>query len=291
MLNIAALPILESYVAAGFHIFPLGPQSKEPLIPKRNGGQGCKDATNDLAVIGGWWNRRPRANIGIACGAASAITVIDIDPANGGEQSVSMLAAKGLTFPPTLRAVTPNGGWHLVYQHQAGILNWSGKIAPGIDTRNDAGYIVAAPSRVPRKADGVMAGYAWVNPATGEIRDDARLTDRSGIAPFPAWVLDIVAPKPVYRAFRSFNPISSEQARAAIERQADFIAKEREGNRNGALSSRAFFLHRNYVQRGICSEGELESILHSAALSAGLASSEAIKTVRKAFRSAEAKSL
>jgi hypothetical protein len=289
MLDVPAIPVLASYAAAGFRVFPLGLRSKEPMIAKRDGGRGCHDATKDLTQLETFWRRWPRANMGIATGEGSGITVIDIDPANGGERSVAALAAKGLTFPPTLRAVTPNGGWHLVYRHQPGILNWSGKIAPGIDTRSTGGYIVAAPSRVPRKIDGVMAEYAWIDPNTGEIREDACLPADMEIAPFPAWVLDLVAPKPVYRAFRSFKPISDERARGAIQRQADLIAKEREGNRNGALSARSFFLHHNYVQSGSCGERELESVLHDAALANGLNSTEALKTIRKAFRSAQQK--
>lgn len=289
MLETPALPIIQRYVALGFQVFPLALRSKEPLISRKNGGQGCKDATADMAVIRRWWGQRPRANIGIRCGQASGITVIDIDPANGGEQSVTALAAKGLVFPPTLRAVTPNGGWHLLYRYQEGILNWSGKIAPGVDTRNNDGYIVAAPSRIPRKADGVVAAYAWIDPATGEVLEDAGLVTNAEIAPFPAWVCERVASKPVYQAFRSFKPISSERAREAIEREAGLIANEREGNRNGALSARAYYLHANYVQRGVCSERDLESILHNAAQRTGLSSKEVAETISKAFRSAEAK--
>jgi hypothetical protein len=288
MLNVPAMPTLETYLARGFHLFPLALRSKAPMIAKRDGGRGCLDAVNDLDQLRTWWTRWPRANIGIATGAASGITVIDIDPANGGEQSVTKLAAKGLTFPPTLRAVTPNGGWHLVYQHRAGIKNWSGKIAPGIDTRSDGGFIVGAPSRVTRKQDGVLASYAWIDPATGEICEDGRVPEAE-ITPFPEWAAELCIPKPVYRAFRSFKPMSSDSARAAIERQTALIAREGEGNRNGALSARAFYAYRNYVRRGVCGEGELKRLLHDAALANGLTSAEALKTIDKAFRAANAK--
>jgi hypothetical protein len=225
-----------------------------------------------------WWKRSPQANIGIACGALSGDTVVDLDPANGAESSIAALAARGMIFPPTLRATTPNGGWHLFYRYQPGIRNWTGKIAPGIDTRNDAGYVVAAPSRVPRKADGVMTAYAWVDPATGEIRDDARLPEAIQIAPFPAWVVDIVAPKPVYRAFRPINPSAPQDIRPLT----DFVARAADGNRNCAL----YWAARRAAGSGNLTPSAERAFL-DAAIAAGLERDKSQATIQSAIKGAE----
>ena len=66
----------------GFKVFPLLPGSKIPAIAKRDGGQGCLDATDNEETIAGWAKRFPRANIGVACGLPSGVIVIDLDPRN-----------------------------------------------------------------------------------------------------------------------------------------------------------------------------------------------------------------
>ncbi len=43
------------YAALGFSVFPLATGEKVPLIAKAQGGNGCLDATRDLAQIAAWW--------------------------------------------------------------------------------------------------------------------------------------------------------------------------------------------------------------------------------------------
>ena len=52
---------------------------------------GVKDATTDETAIRRWWGQDPAANVGIATGAVSGIAVVDIDPRNGGRQSVAVV--------------------------------------------------------------------------------------------------------------------------------------------------------------------------------------------------------
>jgi hypothetical protein len=52
---------------------------------------GIKDATTDLEQIKQWWACWPEANIGIATGAASGLVVVDVDPRNGGKESLERL--------------------------------------------------------------------------------------------------------------------------------------------------------------------------------------------------------
>ncbi len=57
----------------GFHVFPLKPRDKSPIV-----AGGFKAATKDPDYIRLWWTKNPDANIGIACGA-SQLCVLDAD--------------------------------------------------------------------------------------------------------------------------------------------------------------------------------------------------------------------
>jgi hypothetical protein len=57
----------------GFHVFPLKPRDKSPIV-----AGGFKAATRDPDYIRLWWTKTPEANIGIACGA-SQLCVLDAD--------------------------------------------------------------------------------------------------------------------------------------------------------------------------------------------------------------------
>ena len=60
------------------------PRDKTPLLRREDGGRGYLDATDDPDTITSWWTRWPSANVGLACGG-SGLTIIDIDPRNGGD--------------------------------------------------------------------------------------------------------------------------------------------------------------------------------------------------------------
>lgn len=106
---------------------------------------GFKDATVDPATITGWWEKWPDANIGIATGAASGSVALDIDPRNGGDESLAALEEEHGELPATVEATTGGGGRHLIFRHPGGRVA-SGKIGAGIDVKGDGGYIVAPPS-------------------------------------------------------------------------------------------------------------------------------------------------
>src|SRR5215470_17984700 len=145
-----------AYASLGLAVFPITPGSKRPLA----GSRGLKDATTNRGQIGVWWGvDHPDANIGIATGAVSGITVLDVDTKNGarGAETLAALVAQHDALPQTLEQTTPSGGMHYIFQHAPGVGNSAGTLGPGLDVRGDGGYIVVAPSVTDQ---GV---YAWRN--------------------------------------------------------------------------------------------------------------------------------
>ncbi|MCX7618916.1 bifunctional DNA primase/polymerase [Tepidiforma sp.] len=141
---------------------------------------GVAEATTDPDRIRTWWGMWPDANIGIAC-KPSNLTVLDIDPRHGGEESLADLRARlGEEAFATVTAITGSGGQHIVYRTPPGavIINvvnsprYIGPLGAGIDVRSGGGltsqhggYIVAPPSL---HASGRQ--YAWeVSPWEQEL--------------------------------------------------------------------------------------------------------------------------
>lgn len=140
--------------------------------------QGLKDASVEQSKIDIWWHRWLQANIGIRTGKVSGIVVLDIDPRQGGNESLDQLIAKHGELPTTVEAETGGGGRHLVFRHPGGEFRNRTNIRPGIDVRGDNGYIVAPPSMH-------ISGqcYAW---KLGHAPDDLDLP------PLPSWLVDLI---------------------------------------------------------------------------------------------------
>lgn len=171
----------QRYAARGWHVFPLhearggtctcylGAACRQPGKHPRT-PRGHLNASSDPAQIAEWWRRWPAANIGVACGP-SRIVVVDVDPRNDGDASLSRLEAEHGELPDTPRVVTGGGGAHYIYAAPDVPRVRCGTIAGGVDVKAEGGYIVAAPS------DHASGGhYRW----------DAGSPDT--IAPCPAWV-------------------------------------------------------------------------------------------------------
>jgi hypothetical protein len=136
----AALALAED----GWHVFPLRPGTKIPLIPKSQGGNGCLDGTTDPDQITKWWTATPNAGIGANLGDDRL--AIDIDIQNGGEDRDE--------FPITRTHLSGrgNGNKHLIYKFAPG--SAASKLRPknaalgrGIDLKIGRGaYIVMPPT-------------------------------------------------------------------------------------------------------------------------------------------------
>ena len=77
---------LTGAAAAGWAVFPIQQRGKWPAIPKRQGGNGFHDATQDEDQIRVWWARCSDANIGAP--VPPSLVVVDVD----GEQGAETLA-------------------------------------------------------------------------------------------------------------------------------------------------------------------------------------------------------
>tara|TARA_Y100000310_G_scaffold216113_1_gene217106 strand:- start:2186 stop:2992 length:807 start_codon:yes stop_codon:yes gene_type:complete len=137
-----------AYTNIGYPVFPIRVNAKTPLTP-----HGFKEATTDQARIIEWWGNWPDANIGLATGEVSGVSVVDIDgPA--GVDSVKMLG-----LPKTWTVQTPRGtGYHLYFTYTPD-LKQAAAVMPGIDIRNDGGYILLPPSYVVDEEKGYEGTY------------------------------------------------------------------------------------------------------------------------------------
>jgi len=89
--------------------------------------------------------------IGIITGAASGnLFVVDVDQAPGkeGADTLHFLQMHNDDLPETCQAITGGGGRHYLFTAPAGIRIKTDRniLGPGVDTRGEGGFIVAAPS-------------------------------------------------------------------------------------------------------------------------------------------------
>jgi hypothetical protein len=109
---------------------------KRPACP-----HGFKDATADPSQLKELWRQFPGPLVGVPTGEASGIFVIDIDSARHDEAN-DWLERWSPYLPDTRQHATQSGGWHLLFKHRAGLRNSSSRLAKGVDTRGDGGYVI-----------------------------------------------------------------------------------------------------------------------------------------------------
>lgn len=109
---------------------------------------------------------------GVITGPESGVFVVDVDPRNGGLETLAALEAQHGPLPATMRVSTPSGGFHLyfAYPSDRDIVSGSDVLGPGVDVRGWGGY-VGAPGAITDKGE-----YGWPGAVT--------------ILPAPRWLLD-----------------------------------------------------------------------------------------------------
>jgi putative DNA primase/helicase len=217
------------YAARGLPVFPLHsvcngvcscakPACTHPGKHPRT-SHGFKEATTDETQIAAWWGQWPDANIGMPTGEASGLLVLDVDPRNGGDDSLERLIAKHGRFPDTAEQISGGGGRHYAFRDSG--ITVPKSLAPGIDLKANGGYIVVAPSvhfsGSLYQWDGIAGAKALLNPADP-----------------PTWLLE---------------EIESARRSDRIKTDSDIGEKWAEGRRNNNLTSVAGSMRRRGMSR------------------------------------------
>lgn len=99
------------------------------------------------ADVEAMWEKRPKANVGLAVGEPGGFWILDIDPDHGGFESMQALVEEHGKLPETFTTQSGSGGYHYYFpMPDFELRNTSGQIGKGIDTRANGGQVVAAPS-------------------------------------------------------------------------------------------------------------------------------------------------
>lgn len=170
------------------------PQSN--LVP--HGHQG---ATIDEQTIRDWWAVDPDAGIGISL-ADSGLLALDIDPRNGGHETLAALESEHGVLHSDCIAITQGGGEHRLFLADPE-MTYPGSLGAGLDLKH-LGYICVAPTLGPSGEYRWAAGRSPLsksNPATPSplpqlIASKARppvnysITERGGVPVATAQTFD-----------------------------------------------------------------------------------------------------
>lgn len=243
----------------GYACFPCR-HDKRPTTP-----HGFKDAVKEREVIEHLWHQYPGALVGVATGATSGVSVLDIDAKHNtarkwcDEHLHQLLAARVHR--------TRSGGLHLVYRHRPGLKCSVSKIAQGVDVRADGGYVI------------------WWPAAGLPVLADA------GLKPWPDWLAVEPPAPPAPAPTISCRPLDARGkalTRARAVGLVRVVVDAREGERNQSLFW-AVCRTREMVEKNevdhIAADQILEA-LRQAAHHAGLAPHEIDRTMTSAMRPA-----
>lgn len=189
--------------AQGIPCFPCKADKRPACI------NGFKDATTDADALQTLWQASPGVLVGMPTGEPSGFYVLDVDSARHAEAR-DWLNRNESRLPPTRQHQTQSGGWHYLFQHQQGLRNTASRLAYGVDTRGDGGYIIWWPAHV--------AGQHHFAPA----------------AALPDWIIAALNPSP--QPVISYGPYVPSCGGAAPDKRVEGIiiavASAREGERN-----------------------------------------------------------
>lgn len=145
-MNKTALDYAIEYAKNGWFVFPIVANTKVP--PKDF--EWRKSSTNNVDQIEQWSKRYLNCNWGLDCGA-SGLCVLDIDNKKGKKGSFELTCLE-MEFGPIEKnqvIETVSGSFH--YYFKGVTATSSDKIASGIDTRSDGGYVVIPGSSIDGK--------------------------------------------------------------------------------------------------------------------------------------------
>jgi len=189
--SVKTLEMANVYAAAGVHVLPLKPNSKQPALK-----DWPNKATTDTPQIEAWFGNGTAHNIGMAMGEweytptlGTYLTTIDIDihdPAiNGVANWLAVVDAHGGDEGAPFIADTATGGMHLVYQSLIPFSNACSRNLPdGIDVRGVGGQIMVEPSLHP---DTGTSPHWRVGASDWRTKQPGHM---------PAWLVEVLQTKP-----------------------------------------------------------------------------------------------
>jgi bifunctional DNA primase/polymerase-like protein len=236
-------------LAGGIPVFPCR-ADKRPYTER-----GFKDASTDPALIQEWWKQWPDALVGVPTGEFSGLYVIDIDSARHDEAN-DWFERHAPFLLETRQHQTKSGGWHLLFQHRDGLRNTAGKLAKGVDTRGDGGYVIF-----------------WAAHGFDVLNADV-------IAELPSWISAELNPPPRTPTTTTRRPLRTDNDLKPLVR---VILQAKEGERNTATFWASCRLA-EHVRDGQISRADMIGIVGEAAGRTGLSHHEAKTIARSALR-------
>ena len=241
-------------IAERWPVFPCS-GNKRPTLDG-----GFHRASRDPATIRSLWREHNGPLIGIPTGVASGIDALDIDPVNGGDL---WFRDAEESIPVTRRHRTRSGGTHVLFKHAEGVRNTMSRIARGVDTRGEGGYIIA-----------------W--PAVG-----CEVDHPDSLAEWPKGLLKVLRPPPAPKRHIAKPATKAEaNARAAlmIDRAFERVRNARPGERHFQLRAAASTLG-GLLEHMTQGPGEIETILVELIMQTGAEDADnAAKTARWAMQ-------
>jgi Bifunctional DNA primase/polymerase, N-terminal len=236
----------------GLSVFPCA-VTKRPTCP-----HGFKEATRDATAVRALWRDYPGPLIGVPTGAVTGIFVLDVDTAKH-DTAAEWLERHAPYLPETRSHLTQSGGRHLLFKHRPGLRNTQAKLALGVDTRAEGGYVLWWPAAIEH-------GH-----------------HRAPLAELPDWLVEaLTPPKPETRPVFQ-RPKTPSAAKAKIEGIVGAVATATEGQRNSLAYWGACRLA-ELVKQAVIAQGDAIAIAIEAGRQAGLSPKEAQRTVASAFR-------
>ncbi len=252
-----ALRCAKALANRGFAVFPCS-ANKRPSRPKSEDGSkgGFHDASRDLGYIEFLWRNWPGPLVGVATGAASNVSVLDIDIKHSEARAWWHRYYEHLPRTRTYR--TRGGGIHLYMHHSHGVRCTEGRGERlGVDTRGTGGYCVF-----------------WYGAGL-------ECLDHAPLAAWPVWLSQMIWP-PARPPVPVIARVGLKASPAGINGLIRVVRTAEEGTRNGRLNWSAFKM-REHITRGSVTPSEAKQILLEAAGDAGLPAAEAARTIASAL--------
>lgn len=250
MTTLADAAVLHARV--GHAVFPVG-EDKAPLTAR-----GHHDATTDVEAIRAWsWDG------GIGMAVPERTIVVDVDPRNGGAETMRALVQAYGELPRTRTVMTRSGGRHY-YFRLPDDRDTRGRLGSGVDVKKPGrGYVLVPPS----------PGYVYL---VGGLAADA-----------PQWLLDEIAvgsrgaSEHAAPKFFSFAK-GTAYGIAALKQKCEQMRECGEGGRRATLNACAFVLAQ-LVAGGELHEDRAAEELLAAAVDAGLDEQQALRAMQSGW--------